>query len=341
MDAALTDFATAATAATQGLPDSQSLLPPKDGITLLDAKNEIFLAYLQALALRNLSVIRSVKEGSDVSGAQKLNEQITKKLVEHRVYLERGVKPLEQRIKYQVDKVVKAAEDEERQVEQKARQAAQVNAKAARSGADGDSDASEDVDELAYRPNTASMLQSGADNNETERKSKMKADGVYRPPRIAAAAMPTTDRRERSERKPGRSSTLDEYVNNELSAAPMAEPSIGSTITAGGRRDKSDKQRREEKERQNYEETNLVRLPEAGKKDKNKRGDKDRGSGFGGEEWRGLDQSLDRIGSLTKKKGKDSALDKSRKRKMVEDGPRNDGTAFDIKKQRMLKKSRR
>lgn len=343
MEIAFKDFTAAVETATQGLPDNQSLLPPKDGITLLDAKNEIFLAYLQALALRNLSVIRSVREGNDAADAQKLNEKITKKLVEHRVYLERGVKPLEQRIKYQVDKVVKAADDEERQAEQKARQAAQANGKAA-NGADveegDDSDASA-VDELAYRPNTASMLQSGADNQETDRKSKMKEDGVYRPPRIAAAAMPSADRRERSERKPARSSTLDEYVNNELSAAPVAQPSIGSTITAGGRRDKSDKQRREEKERQEYEETNLVRLPEAGKKDKNKRGDKDRGSGFGGEEWRGLDQSLDRIGSLTKKKGKDSALDKSRKRKLVEDGQRNDGTAFDIQKQRMLKKSRR
>ena len=41
--------------------------------------------------------------------------------------------------------------------------------------------------------------------------------------------------------------------------------------------------------------------------------------GFGGEEWRGLGDSLDRIGDLTKRKGEDSALDKSRKRRAVED----------------------
>jgi U3 small nucleolar ribonucleoprotein protein LCP5 len=52
---------------------------------------------------------------------------------------------------------------------------------------------------------------------------------------------------------------------------------------------------------------------------------------------------LDRIGDLTRKKGKDTVLDKSRKRRATEDGPRGDGIgdAFDMKKRRMDKKARR
>jgi U3 small nucleolar ribonucleoprotein protein LCP5 len=76
---------------------------------------------------------------------------------------------------------------------------------------------------------------------------------------------------------------------------------------------------------------------------------KDRAN-YGGEEWKGLGESLDRIGDLTRKKGKDTVLDKSRKRRATEDGPRGDGhgdgsmdmgSAFDQKKRRLDKKSRR
>ena len=123
----------------------------------------------------------------------------------------------------------------------------------------------------------------------------------------------------------------------------MAEPSIGSTITAGGRKTKSDKQQRQEAERTAYEETNLVRLPKESKKERAKKAAKERqGGGFGGEEWRGLGDSLDRIGDLTRRKGgKDSALEKSRKRNFVEDGPRGSGIgdAFETKRRRMEKKA--
>ena len=110
----LSSFTSAAESTVQGLPDVEALLPPENGISLLDAKNEIFLSYLQALALRNLNVIRTLKEGRNWQDLKSVSDEITSKLVEHRVYLERGVRPLEQKIKYQIDKVVKAADDEER-----------------------------------------------------------------------------------------------------------------------------------------------------------------------------------------------------------------------------------
>ncbi|KAI6789040.1 hypothetical protein KC361_g8720 [Hortaea werneckii] len=351
----LENLTSATGVAAQGLPESSALLPPKDGITLLDTKNDIFLAYLQALALRNLNVIRSIKLGSDSEAAQKLSEDITRKLVEHRVYLERGVKPLESKIKYQVDKVVRAAEDEERSKLQKSKAGAQSKAKSKEDDAEKDSDeesSDEDeedaIDAAAYRPNPASFATaaSASEDANAARRQKSKEDGVYRPPRISATAMPTTEAREKKDRsRPERSRTLDEYVSQELSGAPMAEPSIGSTITAGGRKTKSDKQQREEAERTAYEETNLVRLPKESKKERAKKAAKERqGGGFGGEEWRGLGDSLDRIGDLTRRKGgKDGALEKSRKRNFVEDGPRGSGIgdAFETKRRRMEKKAGR
>ncbi|KAK4503361.1 hypothetical protein PRZ48_004276 [Zasmidium cellare] len=343
----LADFNTSTDSAIQGLPSAESLHAPENGITLFDAKNEIFLSYLQALALRNLNVIRSIKEGGDSEAAQALSNDITKKLVEHRVYLERGVRPLEQKIKYQVDRVVKAADDEDRAAIQKVKQTSAANGHAneedsGEEDSSDDSDSEPEADLNAYQPRAAGM-QSGLStvDKDTDRRGKSSEDGIYRPPRISATAMPTTERRQKAERKPDRSKTLDEYVSTELSAAPLAEPSVGSNLAAGGRQSKNARQLKEEAERRNYEETNLVRLPAMSKKELAKRGlGKARDGGFGGEEWRGLTESIDRIGDLTKRKGKDSALDKSRKRRAVEDGPRGDGIGnqFDVKKRRMQKK---
>ena len=135
----LSNFTASTKLATTGLPESETLLPPDSGITLLDAKNEIFLSYLQSLALRNLNVLRGIKNGKKAEEASELSDKLTRKLIEHRVYLDRGVKPLEQRIKYQVDKVVKAAEDEQR--------AATLPKPAANGTAKADEDSSDDSDD--------------------------------------------------------------------------------------------------------------------------------------------------------------------------------------------------
>lgn len=114
----LPGLASSLESAIPALPTSDSILPPANGITLLDAKNELFLSYLQTLALRNLAVIRSAKHGKINVGD--LDAQLVKDLVKRRVYLEKGVRPLEDRLKYQIDKVVRAAEDEARGAVQKA-----------------------------------------------------------------------------------------------------------------------------------------------------------------------------------------------------------------------------
>ena len=348
----LSTFASSADDAAQALPSATSLIPPEQGISLLDAKTEIFLVYLQALALRNLNVIRSLKEGSSADEVHKLSDEMTGKLLEHRVYLERGVRPLEQKIKYQVDKVVKEAGDEERMAAQREKQVQGVKdngdvAGVSEDGGEIDEESSdEEVEATSHRPNFAGLTRGHSNAAEPTRQSRSTADGVYRPPRISATAMPTTSQREPKPQRAARSATLDEYVRNELSTAPLAQPSIGSTIAAGGRRTKDARQLAREQERRDYEETHLMRLPPQSKAERAKEGARQRrAGGFGGEEFRGLTDSVDRIGNLTSRT-KHSALERSRKRprREVEDGPRNDGTmgsAFDVKKRRVMKKMKR
>jgi len=147
---------------------------------------------------------------------------------------------------------------------------------------------------------------------------------VYRPPKIAPTVMPTTERREgRGDRRPMKSATMDEYIAEELSSAPLAMPSVGTTIVSGGRKTKTAGEKAEEDRRRDYEETNFVRLPKESKKDRAKRNQIEGRSSrtqFGGEDWRELGEGVDRISRLTGRGrggssgGTRALLEKSRKR---------------------------
>lgn len=366
LSAICVDFCTATSSALASLPHLDTLLPPKDGISLLDTKNELFLSYLQALALRNLNVIRSLQDGKSLEETEKLNDAITRKLIEHRVYLEKGVRPLEQKIRFQIDRVVGVAGEEERAVERRRKGAVKgngVNHRVDGSGneeeeSNSDEEADSDDDEAnaaLQRPSAAAFSTGhGALQGFSDAQSRTSKDGVYRPPRISATSMPSTtsESRATNDRDPkparaARSATLDEYVRTELSHAPLAEPSIGSTIISGGRKNKDARQMAKDAERRDYEEMHLMRLPNESKKERQKLARRERGGAFGGEEWRDLGASADRIGDLTKRKGKGGVLEKSRnlKRRAVEDGPRNDGmaegAAFEARKRRVTKKMKR
>ncbi|KAF7114592.1 hypothetical protein CNMCM5793_009237 [Aspergillus hiratsukae] len=334
--------------ATRESPADVSIEPPHDGISLLDTKSDLLLSYLHNLVFLVIFQLREVapsESKAEDNGNSSLREEIVRKLTELRVYLDRGVRPLEGRLKYQVDKVIKAAEDADR-AERGAHPATKSKAKNAKSGSNNESgseessgdsesdgegeDEEEDIDEMAYRPNISAFSKGVKPDAQTEEKTdkKVSGDGIYRPPRIMPTALPTTDRKEQRDRRPRRSNVIDEFVSAEMSAAPMAEPSIGSTIVQGGRHSKTRKERELEAERNTYEETNFVRLAKESKKERAKRRGQGKESTFGGEEWKGLTEGADRIAKLTRRaKGSGSALEKSRKRKLNDDGPRSDGAA--------------
>ncbi|KAJ5971557.1 Sas10/Utp3/C1D [Penicillium vulpinum] len=327
-------------------PSDVTIEPPQDGISLLDTKSEILLSYLQNLVfliifqLRNVSAKQNPKEKSE-STENSLEDDIRKKLIELRVFLERGVRPLEGRLKYQVDKVIKAAEDAERTekaqpTKTKTKKSRKVATSDSEASSDEDEDASgsddeEDIDEMAYRPNVSAFAKGMAEKKKAEpSKGAVEApgDGIYRPPRIMPTSLPTTERRERKERRHMRSNVIDDFVSAEMSSAPMAEPSIGSTIIDGGRTVKTKKDREREAERTTYEETNFVRLPKETKKELAKKGF-GKASTYGGDEWKGLNEGADNIERLTRRsKSSGAALDKSRKRVRNEDGQRGDGVGM-------------
>ncbi|KAJ5174173.1 uncharacterized protein N7482_000050 [Penicillium canariense] len=338
----LTSASSSLPAPRKDAPTDVSIAPPQDGISLLDTKSEILLSYLHNLVFLIIlqlrqSSLNSKSDAPEDAADSSLRDEAVKKLVELRVFLDRGVRPLEGRLKYQVDKVVKAAEDAER-VESSAQPKKSKKKVASHGKSEDDDEASDseaddseedDMDEMAYRPNVAAFSKGKVEQKQPEAKATREepSDGIYRPPKIMPTALPTTERRERQDRRPRRSNVIDEFVSAEMSAAPMAEPSIGSTIIDGGRQTKSKKDREHEAERTRYEETNFVRLPKETKKELAKRGG-GRDTTYGGDEWKGLTEGADRIERLTRRsKNSGSALEKSRKRRN-EDGQRGDGVGM-------------
>ncbi|KAJ0118887.1 Sas10/Utp3/C1D family protein [Diaporthe amygdali] len=320
-----------------------SVEAPKDGISLLDVKNELLLSYLQNLVFLILVKLRKSKQNDSNDDNSRVDDgEVVKKLVELRLYLEKGVRPLEEKLRYQIEKVLRAADDAERN--EKAAQAAAASGSESESS---DDDSDEDSDEeaqsgedsvptpnitgLQARPNLGAIARRAA--TETGGKTSKERDGVYRPPRVAPTVMPTTERREKRERGPMKSATMDEFVADELSTAPVAQPSIGTNIAQFGRRLKTASERKEEDERRDYEERNFTRLPKESKKERAQKAARDGRSGrmdYGGEEWRDLGMGVDRINRITNKKeggrSTKALLEKSRKRGPdTVDGPRGSG----------------
>lgn len=337
--------------ATTKLPSVEA---PQDGISLLDVKNELLLSYLQNLIFLILVKLRKSKQSSPKDGNNQFDDgEVVNKLVELRLYLEKGVRPLEEKLRYQIEKVLRAADDAERN--EKAAQAAAASGSDSESS-DEDSEGSDEEEESGEEsvpapkvdglyasalPNLGAMAHRPAAN--TARKHGKESDGIYRPPKVAPTVMPTTERREKRERGPIKSATMDEFVADELSTAPVAQPSIGTNIAQFGRRLKTASERKEEDERRDYEERNFTRLPKESKKERAQKAARDGRNGrmdYGGEDWRDLGMGVDRINKITSKKeggrSTKALLEKSRKRgRDTVDGPRGSGEAGETYQKRL------
>lgn len=360
----LTSLTTSLQSALDTLPiKSSSYLPPPNGISLLDLKNEAMVSYLHNIVYLVLIRLRSSK-GNEKADLTTCVEQ----LVELRAMLEKGVKPVEAKLKYQIEKVVRKSVDAEIAAANKGENDRDEN-----SSDDDDEEEEEDEDsedneegpraddapkngtirinttldidgqpviskpiitttatsksteDLAFRPNPLALPKS-TDTGLSAASKASSSDGIYRPPRISAVSMPTASPAQTdpltstTTRKNKKSHNLDEFIASELSTAPVAEPSIGSTIVSSGRGIKTAQTRREESERREYEESNFVRLPKLSKKEAAQKKRKDsRADTFGGEDWRSFAGDLDRITARAGRSGgagKVSAvLERSRKRK--------------------------
>ncbi|KAK6355486.1 hypothetical protein TWF696_004583 [Orbilia brochopaga] len=339
------------------------------GISLLDLKNDVFLSYLHHLSFLLLFRIRNGQLSTDTNtnsedtspdGADDgIGDELVNALAGLRIWLERGVKPCENRLKYQVEKVLKAAGEWERSQARKANDGASTDASNS-SDDDEDDDGEEDDDDeevdsdeeitseedddeglpktvnydsddlsapkkptskptmknaLAYRPNPSLLTKPSS--APLPAKSAASKDGIYRPPKLNPVSMPeptaTTTAPQTKSRRREKAHAIDEYIASLPTAAPIAEPSIGSNVGRLGRTQTA-RERAQEAERTAYEEENFVRLPAPTKKEKARRS-----AGraeWGGEDWRTLEgMGLDRIERLTKRRESGGGvLERSRKR---------------------------
>lgn len=269
--------------ACSSAPEPIALTLPADGISLLDTKNELLLTYLQNLVFLILLKLRNQNPSRqssplDDENQSSFNDEVTRKLVELRVYIEKGVRPLESRLKYQVDKLLLAAS------EASAAPAINGSTKVSRvsdGGANTEGSVASDSDtspappphipDLAHRPNPSAFARTSRD----DRSIAQENSGLYRPPRITPTSLPTTERKLKAPLKPRKSATLDTFIREEMEDAPIAEPSIGAGSGLRG------KEKDREEERRGYEEQRLVRLPEEKKKGRRRAGE-DLSGGLGG-----------------------------------------------------------
>ncbi|KAL8841862.1 MAG: hypothetical protein Q9170_000735, partial [Blastenia crenularia] len=246
--------------AIECIPSIEILASPSDGLSLLDTKNELLLSYLQNLVFLILFKLRnnhSAHEPDRDSPGPSYGD-IVKHLISLRLYLEKGVRPSEARLKYQLDKLLLAASDAQpsrpnapslKPASRSRTQRSSIsNPSASHSEDDESSTANPTASDLSHRPNLSSFTRP----RQTSPPSSSKRDSnVYRPPRITPTALPTTDRPSQSSTRKRKNAMLDTFVREELSSAPVAEPSIGAGNGLRGR----DAQR--ERERKEYEELRL------------------------------------------------------------------------------------
>ncbi|KAL9050136.1 MAG: hypothetical protein Q9162_006807 [Coniocarpon cinnabarinum] len=319
--------------ASSALPPEESIHEPDNGISLLNTKNELFLSYLQSLVFLIILKLNrySSRDNASSGPSPGLDDATVKQLAELKLYLEKGARPIESRLQYEIDKVTRVADATKSgakasgkkdrsgsgtRAQKKSHQRRASDASASSVSSEGSSHASgsekasdasdsDETDEQVTRPNLAGMAeQMRKSTHEDRSKQAGKKPGVYRPPRVNPTSLPTTDTindSARSERRsrPVRSAAVDDYISTELGDNPAAEPSIGSTIIAGGRRNVSDRERRKEDEIRRYEESNFIRLPGESKKDRQKRKRTARGpGGFGANEFglNSLSEMGDRVG---------------------------------------------
>lgn len=317
------------------LPPPSAVQQSPSSLSLLSTKNELFLAYLQHLTFLIILNLRAHpahesapappakpsngenksngnsnlgltkrrekeptqprKDNGEGNSAPVSREAVVENLIGLRVYLEKGVRPLEARLKYQLDKLLLAAADHAR--ESASNHPKSPNKSRDRLADDGnesstsaDAPSSDDdydnepsppassIPPLAHRPNPSALMKPSSTSlvKSTTTKSTS-STAPYRPPHVNPTAPPTASG---SKRAPRRSRAVDAFIREEMGDAPVAEMSIGAGrrgVAEGGR------QAEREREKKEWEETKLVRLP----------GEKKRRRATGDEITAGMDWGLE------------------------------------------------
>lgn len=313
--------------------DKKKASAASGGLSLLDLKNQALLSYLHNSVLVLLGKLErcSNNDDTDSTNLEELKQKAVKNTVTQRVVLEKGVRGLESKVSYQVEKALRAYARSKADAEEKAKKVAEKNE---------DDDEDNDDDLLMFKPNPKLLLNSS--NKPTAAAEKLKSkrhrdsdseddDDMpkastekYQVPKISAVsqqqAHPDAGPNPRANKRQVKNALMEDYLEA-TSVTPVAEPSIGSTILDHGRGGiKSARDRRKEKEIRDYEETNYTRLTSIQKKEQTKKNKKGRhdfsNDSFFGENWNFSSKS--NVDSATKKRrsgGAASVWDKAKKRR--------------------------
>lgn len=271
-----------------------------EGLSLLSLKNSALLSYINQLALITLCHLKRM-HGDDVEEAR---NQAIENSIAQRVCLEKGVKPLEKKLNYQLEKMI-GSYVKMKENEQKLEQSLEKNG----SVEDLDSDDESDDEKLAHRPDAAALAKMSRPKDSDSISTKEK----YKPPKISAVAPPTKDAPvQRSNRK---LQSMEEYLR-ESSDLPQVDQSIGTNIVDHGRGGiKTQAERKKEKEIQDYEESNFIRLPSTTTKTSAKQKRHNMMNTFAGEDWSMFNNTRDISSSTSRKRKPNSVWDRVKRKR--------------------------
>ncbi len=200
-----------------------------EGISLLDVRSQAMIYYLQLLTWLLISKLNG----------KRINEKVVWELVKQRMVLEK-TKPLEVKLKYQIDKLIKATQTQ-----------VQVDA---------DLDT---LDPLSFKPNPTA-LSKGLEAEPSQ-------DGLYRPPRIAPTPFDdgksTKQKLTEKIREKASKSRLLKDLQSQYDERPDDMDASGTGFNA---KDSYSKLDEEWKEREAFEEENFIRLTASKKQKKEK-----------------------------------------------------------------------
>ena len=267
-----------------------------EGVSLLTLKNESLAAYINNLILIVLAQLeRLEKDDDDNNNIEDKKLDVVKRSIVQRVTFEKGVKPLEKKLNYQLDKMVRAygrMEQDELKAQQKLDEEENDKKNDDDEDEDEDDEDSDEDDNLQYRPDASALAKLASFSSKSKKSSTQDStsDEKYKPPKISAMAPPTAISQKdidakSSSGKNRKVQSMEEYLQ-EQSDLPTVDASIGSTIIAHGRGGvKTAHDRKKEKEVQDYEENNFVRLPTNQTKKSFKEKQRDLRNQFAGEDW--------------------------------------------------------
>ncbi|OUM54812.1 hypothetical protein BVG19_g4244 [[Candida] boidinii] len=329
---------------------ASSLLKKEDleGVSLLSLKNSSMLSYLNNLSIilnarvNQVTVPKSSKSSKDNKSNKLIDNEIRNKAIENavtqRVILDKGVKSLEKKLGYQLDKFTNAYRRREKETneltEKKTKELEDGDEDEDNEDEDDEGDEDDEDNAFSFRPDASAMIKASkgtATVKQTGRSNSESADGdigdedgkeasseKYKPPKISAMLPPTNprdiDSNDNSGKRRRNLQSMDEYLA-ELGDAPTVEHSIGATIIDSGRSMKTDKDRKKEEEITRYEEDNFTRLPTKATKISAKEKAKKKKNEFFGEDWSMFDNTRDFNESASRKRKPGSAWDRAKRRK--------------------------